>query len=138
MLEVFPGWRKTISRRFDSLCRFGLAITSKARAGGARLAQVVCEPEKTYAKIKKRPAGSVLEMIPPFAATCRAEPVVGAPQHSRCLVDVNIMCVYRASPFNLGPFCLHPRHLDIVARTAVKSSKDNRQVVAAGVAGAWH
>ena len=88
-------------------------------------------------KSKKRPAGSVLEMIPPFAATCRAEPVVGAPQHSRCLVDVNIMCAYRANPFNFGPFCLHPRHLDIVARTAVKSSKDNRQVVAAGVAGAW-
>jgi len=54
VLEVFPGWRKTISRRFDSLCRFGLAITSKARASGARFAQVVCEPEKTYAKIKKK------------------------------------------------------------------------------------
>jgi hypothetical protein len=54
VLEVFPGWRKTISRRFDFLCRFGLAITSKARASGARLAQLVCKLEEELCKNQKK------------------------------------------------------------------------------------
>jgi hypothetical protein len=58
--------------------------------------------------------------IPSFAATCRAEPVPGAKDYSRCLVDASIICGYRVSPFNIGRFCLHPLHKEIVARTAGK------------------
>ena len=58
--------------------------------------------------------------VPPFAATCRAEPIVGTGAYSRCLVDENIICCYRGTLFNLGHFCLHPRHLEIVARTVGK------------------
>jgi len=87
-------------------------------------------------KSKNRSAGSVPDMLPPFAAICRAEAVADTRQHSRCLVDVNIVCAYRTSPFNFGPFCLHPRHLEIVARTAVKLSKANQPVAAAVMASA--
>jgi hypothetical protein len=57
------------------------------------------------------------EIIPPFPATCRAEAIAGTGQYARCLVDVDIICWYRINPFGLGPFCLHPCHLEIVTRT---------------------
>jgi len=60
------------------------------------------------------------KIVPPFAATCRAVAMPGTGQYSRCLVDANTICWYRISPFNLGPLCLHPRHLEIVQRTAGK------------------
>lgn len=69
-------------------------------------------------KTKDRLVGSVAERIPPFAATCRVEPIAGVGGYSRCLVDVNIICGYRASPLNLGPFCLHPRRKEMIADTA--------------------
>jgi len=87
-------------------------------------------------KSKNQPVGPASDMLPPFAATCRAEAVPDDRQHSRCLVDANIVCAYRTSPFNFGPFCLHPRHLEIVARTAVKLSEANQPVAAAVMAGA--
>jgi hypothetical protein len=71
-------------------------------------------------KTKNGAAGSVAEMVLPFAATCRAEPAPGAAGYSRCLVDASIPCGYRNNPFGLRPFCLHPRHKEIVARTIGK------------------
>jgi len=57
-------------------------------------------------------------MIPPFAATCRATAVAGTNQYSHCLVDEGIYCCYRSCLLSLGYFCLHPRHLEIAARTS--------------------
>jgi hypothetical protein len=57
------------------------------------------------------------KIIPPFAATCRAEAIAGNKQYSRCLVNADTICWYRTSPFNFGPLCLHPHHLEIVTRT---------------------
>lgn len=71
-------------------------------------------------RLKDKAAGSVPEMIPPFAATCRAEPAADSLRYSRCLVDVNIICAYRSSPFSIDYFCLHPGHKEIVTRTAAK------------------
>lgn len=70
--------------------------------------------------VKDKPIESVHETVPPFVATCRAEPVTGVQGYSRCLVDANVSCGYRTSPFMLDRFCLHPRHKEIVARTAAK------------------
>ena len=75
-------------------------------------------------KLEDKAATSVHKIVPPFAATCRAEPITGVGGYSRCLVDVNIICGYRTNPFSLGPFCLHPRHSEIVARTTSKIVPD--------------
>ncbi|MGA9779309.1 MAG: hypothetical protein WBS33_13650 [Verrucomicrobiia bacterium] len=71
-------------------------------------------------KSKDKAAGSVCEMVPPFGASCRAEPVADSAKYSRCLVAVDIICAYRTSPFGLDHFCLHSRHQEIAARTAGK------------------
>ena len=71
-------------------------------------------------QLKDQAAGSVCEMVPPFAATCRAEPATDSTKYSRCLVDVSVICAYRSNPFGVDHFCLHPRHKEIVARAAGK------------------
>jgi hypothetical protein len=69
-------------------------------------------------KSKDTAAGSFPQALPPFVAACRAELVAGVGGYSRCLVDPNIACGYRSSPFTLDRFCLHPRHQEIAAHTA--------------------
>jgi len=69
---------------------------------------------------KDKAAGPVSEKVPPFGASCRAEPVADNAKYSRCLVAVDITCGYRTNPFSLDHFCLHPRHQEIAARTTGK------------------
>jgi hypothetical protein len=59
-------------------------------------------------------------IVPPFAATCRASSFSGSPQYSYCLVDPSIHCFYRGCLPGFGSSCLHPRHMEIVARTPGK------------------
>lgn len=60
---------------------------------------------------------SIPAALPPFAVACRAERIDGARNYSRCLVEANLFCCYHSTLFNFGHLCLHPRHLEIVART---------------------
>jgi hypothetical protein len=69
--------------------------------------------------LKTRPVFNEPPTIPPFAPTCRAEAISGHQNYSRCLMDENLACCYRSCLSSLGSFCLHPRHREIAARTAI-------------------
>jgi hypothetical protein len=85
------------------------------------------EMSTTLCQSKGRSTLSTPKRTPPFAATCRAEAPVGTNEHGRRLVDESIICCYRSSLFNLGCFCLHPRHLEIVALTSVSPLQNSQQ-----------
>ncbi len=74
----------------------------------------------SFPEAARRPSQSraARKTIPPIEASCRAKAAFGTQEYSQCLADECVVCSYRSWLLSPGGFCLHPRHLEIVARTA--------------------